>query len=414
MTRLPPQPWMTAASTRAVVDALQADGRAVRFVGGCVRDALLGRRVHDIDIATPDPPDTVIALLARAGLKAVPTGISHGTVTAVAHGQPFEITTLREDVRTDGRHAEVAFTDSWEADAARRDFTINAMSSAPDGRLYDPFNGRRDLARGRVAFVGNPDRRVREDYLRVLRFFRFHARFGRGGPDALGLRAATALAPELTRLPGERIRDELTKLLAVGDPGRTVAVMVSLRVLAPIVPGLAAAATLRALIAREHRHAVAPDAERRLAALHRRGDDAAATAERVRLSKAARARLTALVPAGAGVAADGPASALNAALYREGAERARDRVLLDAARRDASGTAPTDRAVDAALARVAAWTSVRLPISGADVKAAGVPPGPRVGEVVRAVESWWIERGFQPDRDACLAKLTAVVESGEA
>ena len=183
---------MTAPETRAVLAALGAEGAAPRFVGGCVRDAVLGRPVKDVDIATPDPPERVVELIERAGLKAVPTGLAHGTVTAVARGRPFEVTTLRIDVETYGRHAKVAFTDDWQADAARRDLTINALSGTPDGRVFDYFGGLADLRAGRVRFVGDPRQRIREDYLRLLRFFRFHAYYGRGAPDPEGLAAAEA------------------------------------------------------------------------------------------------------------------------------------------------------------------------------------------------------------------------------
>jgi len=198
--RLAPQPWMTAPETRAVVAALTADGTEVRFVGGCVRDALLGRPVKDVDIATPDRPQRVMELLARAGIRAIPTGIEHGTVTAVVGRTPFEITTLRRDVETYGRRAKVAFTDDWTADAARRDFTINALSCTPDGRLYDPFGGLADLRAGRVRFVGDPEARIREDVLRLLRFFRFYAHYGAAPPDPAALAACRALAPLLPGL----------------------------------------------------------------------------------------------------------------------------------------------------------------------------------------------------------------------
>src|SRR5690606_37975346 len=194
--------WMTAPQTRAVIDALTQDGGQVRFVGGCVRDALLGRPVKDIDIATPDPPETVIERLTRAGIRTVPTGIDHGTVTAVIGQKHFEITTLRHDVETFGRRARVAFTADWEADAARRDFTINAISAEPDGSLHAPFGGAADLAAGRVRFVGEPEARIREDVLRLLRFFRFHAWYGRGEPDREALEACGRLAHLLPTLSG--------------------------------------------------------------------------------------------------------------------------------------------------------------------------------------------------------------------
>jgi len=406
---------MTAASTRAVLDALRADGRAVRFVGGCVRDAVLGREVNDIDIATPDPPETVMALLARAGIKAVPTGVEHGTVTAVVDGAHFEVTTLRRDVETHGRRATVAFTDDWREDAARRDFTINAMFCAPDGTVDDPFGGLADLRAGRVVFVGNPDRRIQEDHLRLLRFFRFHARYGCGGPDALGLRAAVAHAAKLATLSGERIRDELLKLLLTPRAGITLEVMTGHRILAAVLPQATRGDRLVALIAREDGAGVPGDALRRLAALLDTDAAGAVTAaERLRLSRRARKRLLALAQPPVPAAADMDARALRAAIYKRGGEEVRDLVLLDAAARDAAGGGPGAGDLDAALDRAAKWTPPAFPLSGADVKAAGVPPGPRVGAVLRAVEDWWLDRDMEPDRAACLAKLNETARRGDA
>ena len=189
MGQLPPQPWLDTVDTRAVIDALEKDGTRVRFIGGCVRDAIAHRPVQDIDIATPDPPETVIALLEGAGIRAIPTGLDHGTVTAVSGGASFEVTTLRKDVATDGRHATVEFTDDWLEDAKRRDFTINAMSATPDGDVFDPFDGISDLAHGRVRFIGLARDRIAEDYLRILRFFRFHGSYGRPPVDKDALAA---------------------------------------------------------------------------------------------------------------------------------------------------------------------------------------------------------------------------------
>ena len=228
-------PWLPAADTRAVLEALMADGKPARLVGGCVRDALAGRPVTDVDIATPETPPRVIDLLRAAGLKAVPTGVEHGTVTAVVRGKPFEVTTLRRDVTTDGRHAVVAFTDDWTEDAARRDFTMNALSADPDGRVHDPFDGVADLAAGRVRFVGEARARIREDVLRILRFFRFHAHYGKGAPDADGLAACRELAPLLPRLSAERVATELLKLLKAPDAAATVRMMREAGILAPIL-----------------------------------------------------------------------------------------------------------------------------------------------------------------------------------
>ena len=218
--RSPASPGCGAPASRRVLAALGPDGRPARFVGGCVRDGLLGRPVPggELDLATPEPPEQVMRLLEAAGLQAIPTGLAHGTVTTVVGGRRFEITTLRRDVATDGRHAEVAFTDDFGADAARRDFTINAMSCDAEGRLYDYFDGRADLAAGRVRFVGDAAQRIGEDYLRILRFFRFFAHYGRPPADAEALRACAAAAPGIDACRASAIQAEMLKLLAAADP----------------------------------------------------------------------------------------------------------------------------------------------------------------------------------------------------
>ena len=402
-----PQDWMTAPETRAVVAALTAEGQEVRFVGGCVRDALIGRRVKDIDIATPDPPETVMALLRRAGLKAVPTGLEHGTVTAVSDHHPFEITTLRTDVETYGRRAKVAFTDDWAADAARRDFTMNALFCGPDGTVYDPFDGWRDLLAGRVRFVGDPDQRIREDYLRLLRFFRFHAHYGRGAPDPDGLAAAARHAAQLTSLAGERVHEELGKLLAAGDPGDAARVMHAHSILAAVLPEARRPETLAALARLEADCAVAPD----VAWLEPDAVAVEALAERLRLSKRERKRLAAMAAPPVAVAADAAPASLRGPLYRQGAEAVRDLLLLDAAARAAAGAPVPLETVRGGLAEIETWTPKRLPVGGRDVQALGVSAGPRTGALLRAVEDWWIAEDFAPDRAACLARLAELAAS---
>ena len=393
-------PWMAAPATRAVIAALTAGGKPVRFVGGCVRDALAGRAVSDVDLATPEPPARVMELLAAAAIKAVPTGIDHGTITAVAGGRPFEITTLRRDVETFGRHAVVAFTDDWTEDAARRDFTINALSADPDGRLHDPFGGVADLAAGRVRFVGEAELRIREDVLRILRFFRFHAHYGRGAPDGDGFAACRRLAGLLPGLSAERIAAELHRLLQAPDAAATVECMREAGILAPILPELGDLARLRGL------QALADPAARdpllRLAALL--PDDAAvagAVAGRLRLSNDERARLEMLAspPARFWPAAD--ERALRRALHRLGAAAVRNLGLLAWARGEPRLGRP---AVEAA----AVWSPVVLPVRGQDALDLGVPPGPQVGRLIAAVEAWWEENDYRPDRAACLEKLKSL------
>lgn len=404
---------MAAPATRLVVAALTAAGSEVRFVGGCVRDSILGRTVKDIDIATHDPPETVMALLQAAGIEAIPTGLSHGTVTAVIGKDHFEITTLRQDVETDGRRAKVAFTRDWEADAARRDFTINALFMAPDGRLYDYHGGLEDLERGRVRFVGDPRARIREDVLRLLRFFRFYAHYGKPPPDADALAACRELARLLPTLSGERVAGETFKLMSAPDPASTVELMIGHGVLAHALPEADGAARLRALVTLE---GIGPGADplRRLAALLDAAKGAAganAVADRLRLSNAECERLVALAAPEIAVDAEMTAKALRRALYRLGAARFRDLALLAwAAEVAATGPSPR-RAVEAwraLLAAADAWTPLDLPVKGRDALDLGVPEGPAIGALLAALEAWWIDEDFQPDRAACLRKLAAL------
>jgi poly(A) polymerase len=410
--KLAPQEWMTAPATRAVLEALGADGAEVRFVGGCVRDALVGRPVNDVDLATADPPETVIALLRRAGLKAVPTGLDHGTVTAVSDHRPFEVTTLRRDVETHGRHATVAFTDDWKADAARRDFTFNALSCRPDGTLYDPFGGQGDLEAGRVRFVGDARARIEEDYLRLLRFFRFVAHYGRGDPDPEGLAAATALAPELVFLSGERIRNELFRLLEAEAPVPVLEVMRSRRILDAVLPQLGDSAVLEALLALR----VEPSGSEvllRLGALVEGGPAAATVlADRLRLSRAERERLAGMLdpPQDLGIDCDG--RALRRAFHRLGTERAADLLRLDWARRRAAGTAVDDPVARRALAAAAAWRPVTFPLKGRDALKLGIAPSESVGRLLAEVEAWWIAQDFRPGRAECLERLKLLATAG--
>ncbi len=399
--------WMTAPETVAVLDALTAEGSEVRFVGGSVRDVLLARPVSDVDLATPDPPTQVIALLDRASVRNIPTGLQHGTVTAVSGGRHFEITTLRIDVRTDGRHAEVAFTDDWEADAARRDFTMNAMSCTPDGRLFDYFGGQADLAAGRVRFVGDASRRIAEDYLRILRFFRFHAYYGRGEADETALAACTAAAQSIRSLSGERVREEMLKLLVAPDPLGALSLMTGAGVLAEVLPEREATDRFEALIEIERETGAEP--LRRLAALITGTPPAESIARRWRLSNADAARLQAL---SATVPPIPPALSVTdqrRLLYGLGQCVFRDRVLLAwAARPDEAAR------YRAMLKTAAAWSPPALPVRGADVVALGIAAGPTVGRLLAAVEAWWIERDFAPDRAATLEQLRALVRNAGA
>ena len=414
--RLSHAAWLDAPEVRAVMAALTAGGAAARFVGGCVRDTLAGRAVGDKDIATSDPPETVLRLLEAAGLKAIPTGLDHGTVTAIVNHVPFEITTLRHDVETDGRRARVAFTDDWLADAARRDFTMNALYADLDGAYYDPFDGAADLSAGRVRFVGDAETRIREDVLRILRFFRFHAHFGRGAPEAEGFAACRRLANLLPTLSGERVAAELLKLLNAPEPAATVALMAEAGILAPILPEAGSAARLRALVTVEG-ITVGADPIRRLATLVDGGASAAnAVCGRLRLSNAQRELLARLVVPAIRPDPEWNGRAARGWLYRLGAETFRDLVLLawadsvmakgESPRRDAEGWRGL---LD--LART--WRAPRLPVGGEDVMALGVASGPEVGRLLGEVEAWWIEGDFQAGRTRALERLARIVEKGK-
>jgi poly(A) polymerase len=400
--RIAPQPWMSEPATAAVLAALTARGAVVRFVGGCVRDALLGRAIGDIDIATPDPPERASELLAAAAIRTVPTGLAHGTVTAVVPPRSFEITTLRRDIETFGRHARVGFTDDWREDAARRDFTMNALFLDADGTVYDPVGGGlADLADGRVRFVGDPETRIREDVLRLLRFYRFNAHYGRGEADPAGRAACRALAPLLPTLSGERVAAELLKLLAAPDPVPTLEMMAADGVLAILLPEAGGRDRLAALVALARDGG---DAVLRLAALLREDEAArAAAATRLRLSNDKRDRLVALAAPSWPIFLAADEASQRQALYRLGAPLYRDLVLLSAALAGAG-----DRA-DALLAFADGWTKPRLPVGGAEVAALGVPPGPEMGRLLNELEGWWAAGDFRADRAACLSQLENLV-----
>jgi poly(A) polymerase len=382
---LPDAPWRHRDGLDTLIAAL-GQGHA-RFVGGAVRDTLLGLEVSDIDVATDHPPETAMKLLRASGITVVPTGLKHGTITAVLPGGPIEVTTLRRDVETHGRHATVAFTDSWQEDASRRDFTINALYADPiSGAVVDPFGGLDDLAARRVLFIGEPLARIAEDHLRILRFFRFHARFGGETMDASALDACTARANDLMALSRERIADEMTKLLAV---------MVDRGILCAVLPEIGAegVARLAQVAAREAEHGFAPDADRRLTALLP-GDSSMAddVAARLRVSKARRKRLT------AAVGSIDPALPPRAQAYRIGVQ-----ALVDRALRSAS-----DDTLHAILAGLKDWTPPRLPLGGGQLVALGVTAGPDVAHLMKQIEDVWVAEDFPgSDRVNEIARDTA-------
>ncbi|WP_287899953.1 CCA tRNA nucleotidyltransferase [Brevundimonas sp.] len=391
------QPWLRAASTRAVMAALAAAGGTdcARFVGGCVRNSLMGQPVDDIDIATRLRPEQTIQALKAAGLKAVPTGVEHGTVTGVSGHRPYEITTLRRDVETDGRRAVVAFTEDWAEDAARRDFRLNALYADAQGTVFDPTGGGlADAAAGRVVFVGEAETRIREDYLRILRFFRFYAWYGRGAPDTTGLAACARLKDGMARLSAERVSKELLKLLAAPDPRPALRAMTYSGVLAQILPEAEPPAMFEAMCA------LSPDPALRLSALLPEDEAAVrAAARRLRLSNALRDRLAVMVADGPPVAPGAAPAAARAALYRLGRAAFEDRL----ARAEAKGGG--DGAPLRALAET--WTPPRMPVGGRDLARLGVAPGPETGRLLKAFEADWIAADFPSDGHE--ARLQALI-----
>jgi len=397
--RIALQPWMVEPATCAVLAALLAGGVEARFVGGSVRDALLGKRIGDIDIATPASPERVIELLEKASIKVVPTGLAHGTVTAVVPPRHFEITTLRRDVETYGRRARVAFDADWAADAARRDFTINAIFLTPDGTLHDPVGGLADLRARRVRFVGAPATRIAEDVLRLLRYYRFEARFGNGAGDGPARAACRAAAHSLPLLSAERVAQELAKLLETPDPIAVLRMMQEDGVLAVVLPEARRLKRLQRLIEIEP----AADPLLRLAALIEvDSEGATALAARLRFSNAWRDGLRGLSPPWP-VDQRGDVREQRRALYRLGVERYRDVVWLMAAEGEVSRSRLT-RLLDLA----GGWTPPVFPLDGRDVTTLGIPTGERVGRLLAAVRDWWEAGDFTADRGACLAYLRAL------
>ncbi len=379
-----------------VIAALTDGGAEARFVGGCVRDALVGRPVKDIDIACQLLPDAAMALLAKAGIKTVATGIEHGTITAVVDGQGIEVTTLRVDVETDGRRAIVAYTDDWLADAGRRDLTINALSCDPSGRIHDYFGGLEDLAQGRVRFVGEPGQRIAEDYLRLLRFFRFHAEFAAGDFDPASLEAAKATAKHLRSLSAERLRQETLRLLIARRGPEIWGEMLGFGVVEAYLPWATSLDRLRDVAEREQRLSLAPDPLRRLGAATMTGCGRE-VAQALRLSNAEKERVRRLTEA-RGPLDVAAAKSVRRQIYRFGNELAQDLLLLD-------WPGPDEALCRAALVQIRNWPRPRLPVGGEDLKRLGIEPGARMGALLERIEEWWIEGDFTADRAQCIARL---------
>lgn len=393
------------------MEALEARGYAgcARFVGGCVRNTLLGQPIDDIDIATTLTPDQVTEALEAAGIRSVPTGVDHGTVTAVSEGRPYEITTLRRDVSTDGRRAVVAFTQSWEEDAVRRDFRLNALYADRQGRVFDPTGeGVADARAGRIVFVGDAMTRIREDYLRILRYFRFHAWYGKGEADPAALAACKALKGMLSGRAAERTQKELLKLLAAPDPRGALRLMAATSVLSAVLPQVKALTRFENLVAIESEHFFDIDAELRLASLLPDDPNVAQdTAERLRLSNALKDRLVAAAGREPRIVSWMSPRETRRAVYRLGGRTFADRVKLAWATSDRPTAASQWRAL---IPLAETWTPPAFPLTGEDVVNAGVPRGPMVGQVLREIEDWWIDLDFLDDRMAAVERLKAVAQ----
>ncbi|MAU40699.1 MAG: hypothetical protein CMF31_03665 [Kordiimonas sp.] len=410
--------WLEMPQVRKVLKTLNtsADDSSgaigdikARFVGGCVRDALLGHSVSDIDIATSHSPERVTALLEAVGAKVIPTGLKHGTVTAVLGHRHFEITTLRRDVETYGRHASVAYTDNWQEDARRRDFTLNALYMDIDETVYDPSgDGVADLHARRVRFIGEATDRIREDALRILRFFRFSARFCKEGPDAEGLAACIALSDRLEQLSGERLLQETLKILLAPRAVDMLKVMADEGVLSHFLPGPYAFDDLRHLVGLEN-VLEKVDAERRLACLlSPLAGISHPLVRHLKLSNRQQKRLSSMIVDEMGHEVDLGLDRHDAArlLYRAGAESFMDNLLLQWAR---CGLPPEDKKGQALLMQAADWCAPVFPVRGADLKRLGVEAGPVLGQLKAQLEDWWINENFQPEKDDLLQQAQKIM-----
>lgn len=399
-------PWMTADSLRPVLQALEAARPGgSRFVGGCVRNAILGDRVDDVDIATQLEPDAVTKALESAGLKAVPTGLEHGTITAVSGGAAFEITTLRKDVSTDGRRAVVAFTEDWDEDSRRRDFRINAIYADFDGQVYDPQNGLKDAENREIVFIGDADDRIREDYLRILRFFRFFAWYGSGRPDRDGLLACSRHKAQMETLSAERVWAELKKLLTAPDPGFALRWMWTVSILETLTGSKFGVDTASRLPALEQAQGWDIDPLLRfMALLPPRVERAETIAAKLKLSNAEKgrimdwARLSHGLQRGEGLGDEISEADLNAALYRDGAQPFLDRAIL-------AWADEPERDLGDFVSRLKSWERPEFPVSGKDLIAQGYEPGEALGKELKSLENKWIESGFSLDRAALLDQI---------
>ncbi|MGI9423671.1 MAG: CCA tRNA nucleotidyltransferase [Hyphomicrobiaceae bacterium] len=395
--------WLRKPSTQTVLAALSLAGFEARVVGGAVRNTLLGHQVDDIDIATPAQPEAVIRIVEEAGLKAVPTGLKHGTITVVSEGDAFEVTTLREDLSTDGRHADVRFTTDWEGDASRRDFTINALYCSADGQLFDPLGGHADLIARRVRFIGKPETRIREDYLRILRFFRFFAQYGSGAIDPDGVGASVRLRRGLRRLSGERLRQELLKLVVAPRALDALQALFEAGLFGEIVPAVPRLNHLARLCGIDR----AGDAALRLAVLTVScREDADRVAKRLRLSNYELSVLQ-LVAASHNVLSPPDLQTVKRWMYKCDREVVVARLM---ATRSSSFRLLSETEWDEIFALTETWTPPEFPLRGSHALDYGAQPGPQVGTALKHVETIWIESGFAMSRDALTTALKAALK----
>jgi poly(A) polymerase len=391
--------WLTADALRRLLAVLDCDGEEARVIGGAVRNALLDMPIHEIDVATTALPEEVVRRVQAAGFKSVPTGIDHGTVTVVIDKHPFEVTTLRQDVETYGRHAKVEFGRDWAGDAHRRDFTINALSVTRDGTVYDYVGGLADLAARRVRFIGDARQRIEEDYLRILRFFRFHAAYGsHDHPDATGLAACIAARAGLTRLSRERVRMEMLKLVVAPHAVPTLIAMADAGLLLRVLGGVSYLGNFENMAKVEAAIGLAPDATQRLAALAVAiPEDAERLWQRLRLTNAEHARLCAMGAQWRRISPAMSEHAVRALLYQLGPAPFTDSALLAWARSPESANDAKWHALTTLPQR---WSVPVFPLRAADFIKRGVPPGPALGATLRAAEAAWIEAGFPGDKAA--------------
>ena len=416
MDSLPKIGWIIEPDVVAVMQALCADsGVEARYVGGAVRDTVRGAIGYgvkvDVDIATTATPEQVMQLLGKAGIKPVPTGLDHGTITAISNHRPVEITTLRRDIATDGRRAQIAYTTDWAEDAARRDFTMNAIYADKDGVLFDPLGtGIADALAGIVRFAGDPDARIQEDYLRILRYFRFYAWCGKGEIGREGLLACKRNMAGLAQLSPERIAREMLKLISAENPMPALRQMAASGILTAVLPEATNLERLHAVIEIDAMTFFEADAILRFAALlPDDGAVATAVAARLRLSNAQRERMVAMLSASERVFSYMSVREMRRAAYRMGPKTMRDVAML----RWAGDPKRNHNAVQwrALIPMIESWKPPSLPLDGHHVKLAGVPDGPLIGQVLREVEEWWIDTDFTTDEYSLIERMKAIVQA---